>query len=473
MDRSISKDNSPRIIFFELNEVPRRLFDFYVDNFPDSSFARIAKEGTVIDTITYDNGELHPWSTWPTVHRGIDNTVHNIRYLNQDLSKAKKFKPIWEILIENKIDVGIFGSLHSYPPIKSQFCKFYLPDTFAPDSAAFPSSLKDFQSFNLELTNQNKALSREISTQYIRKFFKLIIDNSITKTSAMSALIQIFKEKINRKYKTRRSILQNVFSFDLYLKNMYKFKPSFSTYFTNHVAGMMHRYWKYLFYEDFNLDKSLVDRFHAKSILKAMHLTNKNLNKLIRFAKLNDYEILIVSSMGQSFIDRGKYIPEITLKDLNKFLNCLELDQSKYNLLPAMYPDYCIEAKDLESMNLMRENIKKLLDDSGEQFLVERYDPVGLKINLIFKLSDNIVSFKKCTFLDKNFKLKEIGLELIKRDIGTGYHIPEGIFCWWGKNNKLINKINLTQKIDTRRICPTIMKIYGIDIPKYMQKPFI
>ena len=43
----------------------------------------------------------------------------------------------------------------------------------------------------------------------------------------------------------------------------------------------MHRYWKYLFYEDFNLDKSLVDRFHAKSILKAMYLTNKNLNKLL------------------------------------------------------------------------------------------------------------------------------------------------------------------------------------------------
>lgn len=473
MNSSISKDKLPKIILFELNEVPRRLFDYYVDKFPNSSFARIANEGFVIDTITYDDGELHPWSTWPTVHRGVNNSVHNIRYLNQDLTKAKKFKPIWEILIENKIDVGIFGSLQSYPPVKSKFCRFYLPDTFAPDSAAYPSSLSNFQSFNLDLTNQNKAISREISAEYIHKFLKLIIDNSITKKSALSALIQILKEKINRKYKTRRSIMQNVFSFDLYLLNMYKYKPSFSTYFTNHVAGMMHRYWKYLFYEDFNLDESSIDKFHSNSILKAMHLADRNLKKLMKFSNLNGYDLLMVSSMGQSFIDRGEYVPEITLKDFKKFLNCLNLNEDSYTLLPAMYPDYCIQSKDHESMNLLRQNIKKLLDESGEQFLVERYEPVGLRINLILKLSENIVKFKKCKFFKKCFNLKELGLEIIKRDIGTGYHIPEGIFCWWSKNNKMINNYKLSKAIDTRTICPTILKLYGIDIPQYMQNPIV
>ena len=31
-------------------------------------------------------GELHPWSTWPTVHRGVTNETHRINFINQDLS---------------------------------------------------------------------------------------------------------------------------------------------------------------------------------------------------------------------------------------------------------------------------------------------------------------------------------------------------------------------------------------------------
>ena len=42
-------------------------------------------------------------------------------------------------------------------------------------------------------------------------------------------------------------MVQPVISFDLYLKYLKNTKPEFSTFFTNHVAGMMHRYWKYLF----------------------------------------------------------------------------------------------------------------------------------------------------------------------------------------------------------------------------------
>ena len=36
-----------------------------------------------------DEGELHPWSTWPTVHRGVNNNLHKIRFINQDLKKCK------------------------------------------------------------------------------------------------------------------------------------------------------------------------------------------------------------------------------------------------------------------------------------------------------------------------------------------------------------------------------------------------
>ena len=80
---------------------------------------------------------MHPWSTWPTLHRGVSNHLHGIKYINQDLNKAKKYPPIWEILVKNNLNVGIFGSLQSYPPKLNENYSFYLPDTFAPGPEAF------------------------------------------------------------------------------------------------------------------------------------------------------------------------------------------------------------------------------------------------------------------------------------------------------------------------------------------------
>ena len=71
------------LIIYELNEIPRRLVDYYVSNFPKSSFSVICNEGVILNTLTRDEGELHPWSTWPSVHRGVYNKTHNIKSINQ------------------------------------------------------------------------------------------------------------------------------------------------------------------------------------------------------------------------------------------------------------------------------------------------------------------------------------------------------------------------------------------------------
>ena len=52
-----------KLIIYELNEIPRRLIDYYIENFPNSSFSKFSKEGLLKNTFTKDIGELHPWST--------------------------------------------------------------------------------------------------------------------------------------------------------------------------------------------------------------------------------------------------------------------------------------------------------------------------------------------------------------------------------------------------------------------------
>ena len=105
-----------RLLIYELNEVPKNSNRLHKKR-PSSTLAKIIKEGSFLETYTSDQEELHPWSTWPTVYRGVNNKLHNIRYINQDLTSAdKKYPPVWQILEKNNIDIGIFGTLQSYPP---------------------------------------------------------------------------------------------------------------------------------------------------------------------------------------------------------------------------------------------------------------------------------------------------------------------------------------------------------------------
>ena len=104
------------VIVYELNEVPKRLFDFYSQAFPSSAFAILRHQSTLFRTLTADIGNLSPWITWPTMHRGVSNVDHEISELGQNLQAVnKEFPNVYEILAKDGIRVGVFGSLQSYP----------------------------------------------------------------------------------------------------------------------------------------------------------------------------------------------------------------------------------------------------------------------------------------------------------------------------------------------------------------------
>ena len=170
-----------KLIIYELNELPKRLLYDYIKLRPNSTLASILQEGSFKETITSEYGELHPWSTWPTFYRGVDNSKHGIRFINQDKNIADNNYPsVWGILSRKNISIGIFGSLQSYPPPKiNKSIKFYLPDTFSPDEKSFPKKLKIFQKFNLSMVSENKAISRNIKIKDLKNFLNCLVNNII------------------------------------------------------------------------------------------------------------------------------------------------------------------------------------------------------------------------------------------------------------------------------------------------------
>ena len=316
---SLSLKSAQPLILYELNEVPWRVIDWYVRLRPNSALAQLLDRSQTFTTVTKDEGELHPWTTWPTLHRGVTNSQHNIRFINQSLTEAVSFPPIWETLNQAGKRVGVFGSLQSYPPppVKDGY-EFYVPDTLSPGCETFPTKYAAFQRFNLRQTQRDgaQASAVQFDASIAIDVIKMMTAGLRFKTCWKLAL-HVAKERFNPLYRSRRSVLQALVSFDFFQNALNATKPEFCTFFTNHVAGMMHRYWKHSFPEDFNAVLSAEgDHFHSGSIAFAMDIADAQISSLMAYVDAKKGRLMIASSMGQEAIDRGEYVGEWRIADI-------------------------------------------------------------------------------------------------------------------------------------------------------------
>ena len=137
-----------------------------------------------------------------------------------------------------------------------------------------------------------------------------------------------------------------------------------------------------------------------------------------------------------------------------------------YKQLPSMYPDINIESNAEENINKL---IKKMLEiktfKNSEKIFRLRYRQNAKQVNLIFRpiyFKDNFLKYK-----NKKINIKDFGLDYdMKENIGTGYHIPEGILLTFGeKSRKILEDI---KKIDTKLIAPVILEFFNIKKKNYM-----
>ena len=112
------------------------------------------------------------------MHSGISNVDHTISDLGQDLRHINVELPsIWELIAKEEFNVGVFGSLQSYPILAClDNYEFYVPDTFANGNECHPSLLSDFQTFNLSMV---KANGRSVSSRILMTEAKRFLRRSI------------------------------------------------------------------------------------------------------------------------------------------------------------------------------------------------------------------------------------------------------------------------------------------------------
>ena len=209
--------------------------------------------------------------------------------------------------------------------------------------------------------------------------------------------------------------------FDLFFKSLKKYQPNFSTFFTNHVAGIIHRYWRDLFPEEYDDKSYITSTFNKESVLKAMEISDKQLYKLVKYCRKYNSNLFIASSMSQKARKDKTQQWDIYLDNFDRLLKFFELESSKYSLLPAMQPDYCIECENQYDLSNIKKKISQVRDVKNNEIIIETYNKNN-SINISLKLTKSLYSEKALVIDQKKYKLEDIGLKLIKIDQGTAYH---------------------------------------------------
>jgi hypothetical protein len=462
MDRSHPKSAAP-VVLYELNEVPWRVVDWYVTRRPRSRLANALRHAETHTSVTHDTGELHPWTTWPTVHRGVYNNSHNIRFINQDLGAAAQYPPIWDVLAKAGKKVGVFGSMQSYPPPRDSAYAFYVPDTFAAGPETIPKRYSCFQVVNLQRTQADGAIAKpvKLDARIAGNLARLFV-NGLTAKTAYRLAKHLAAEKRSALHRARRAMLQAPVSFDVFKHALEHSTPDFCTYFTNHVAGIMHRYWKYAFPEDFEYRiESEADRFHAQSLEIAMDYADEQIGYLQRYVDARKGRLYIVSSMGQEAIDRGgEHDREIRIEDLPRFVRTLGFDRP-FEPRMAMHPNFTVElASEADTAEFTRRT-RALLGADGRPAFYD-IDVEGNTVLFSIGCTRGLVEGGSLRTADgAEIPFDDLGIEVMQRDAGTGYHQPLGIVIRYGADVAASDQRTRIESVD---IVPLLFADLGLDV---------
>ena len=461
-----------KILLFEINEVPYRVLDDFCSRHPDSAFARRLADCAQYESWSDDEIELSPWITWPTLHRGVTFERHGIQHFGQQLGAVdEQYPPVWKLLVDAGRSVGVFGSLHSAPmPADAGRYAFYMPDTFAATPEAHPAPLSAFQDFNLSMARASaRTVSKDVQWSAGLRLLPQLPGLGIRPSTLLDVAGQLVQERRRPWLRVRRRTYQSVLGFDVFMRQLERTLPDFGTFFTNHVASSMHRYWAAAFpgdYETIAYDDEWQSRWRDE-IDFAMGKLDAMFERLVRFVDRHpDYLLLTASSMGQAATETKVFSTHLFMADLDRFLGRLGLQPGDYERRPAMEPDVNVVVA-ADKVDAFRARLERLLID-GQPFGFREKD--GGFFNLVVAGTNLHTKPPFAVLAGERVSYEELGLanmELEDEAGGCAYHVPEGVLLAYDPGRR--GGPGERRRVHTTELAPFVLAYLGVPIPAYME----
>lgn len=458
---------APRsVILYELNEVPWRVVDLYTAERPSSHLGDLVTSGLSLTTENDDPAPLQPWRTWPTFHTSMYTEDHNSFDLGQDPSTFRG-TPLWDAVETAGMPVGLFGPLQSWPSRVFAHGGFFVPDTFSREPDTFPDDLRRFQQFNITMTRENTFSSDADPDR--REMLATCLDllrRGLAPSSVVALGSQLVKERRDRRYRGRRSTMQVLPTFDLYWRLHQRTRPRLSVFFTNHVAGMMHRYWGDWVADYAQSESYVPDPVYSGFVRTAMDMSDRQLGRIRRYVDSNPGTVLLVAgSMGQGPIPY-RHLDEIFVLDAPaQLLETLGLGRADVGL--AMYPRISLAFDGDEApraciaplQSVVGEGCGPVFRDfnvNGRTVSFEiNYDQAGAG-------ADERLTFTTLGGETRTARPEALGIAVRARTGGgnTAYHIPQGILLAYGDG---IRAGGDRESVDILDVAPSVLaNILGV-----------
>jgi hypothetical protein len=420
------------VLMLEMNEIPWRVIDRFSNSQRWPNLSHFFDTAHLYTSVAVDTGELSPWVTWPTLHRGMNNDGHNIRNLGQDPDTFAG-KTIWDELRAAGHSIGVFGSMQSWPPREPGPGGFYVPDTFAHDSACFPESLSPMLAFNLNMVRRN---GRVVDTSLPKlgdglAAARTLLTHGLRPFTAARLAGQLAAERVRPRLASRRPIFQTILFWDLF-RHLFQVRrpPSFTTFFTNHVAGVMHRYWSDVFPEDFPDDPSAGNSVGAELMIFAMDVTDQMVGDALRWSRQNPrIAVVFATSMGQAAVRRTAHEGiEMVVENLPLLMAAAGVAPGQFNPLLAMAPQAAVEIADDKLRAVTAHALRKARCGCAEGFI--SVQEVGRSLSITVstpRRADADAGFVQIN--GREISIRVAGLRIQPVEPGTAYHVPEGVFA--------------------------------------------
>jgi hypothetical protein len=468
-----------KVILFEMNEVPYRVLDDFVRRHPHSSLAGIMAGARQFETVCEDQVELDPWISWATLHRGVIDEQHGIRHLGQSIESAdRRYPPIWELLAHSGRRVGVFGSLHSAKiPLALDNYAFYVSDFFADEVFAHPPELRAFQEFNLQMTRRSaRNVDGAIPLRAAAAFLRNYVQSGIHWATVTRIAAALCAERIWTHLKTRRRSLQPLVGLDVFLPLMQREKPDFATFYTNHVAANMHRFWAAAFPDDLADNPMPMQwrRKYAGEIEYSMQVLDEMLARLRKLADSLDYLLVASSSIGQAPVRATRITGFTTVTDLERFMDRMGLSKSQWTRKPAMVP--CISVLvDRSHADRFENNLRRLVigkyrvqknEREGESpFTYDRLEDGSFHLYVYFEEIEELSVSTDGT----SMPAADLGLGFFRHDdevACSGRHTPFGALLVY--DPRAAAPAHERMVISTLEIAPALLQHFGVSAPAYM-----
>jgi predicted AlkP superfamily phosphohydrolase/phosphomutase len=453
----------PKVLLFELNEVNWVVLRGLLDRGELPNLKTLMERGASGTTICRDK-RLDPCVAWPTLHTGTSHEVHRIDFLGQH-PQTFGARQIWDFAIEAGRKVGVFGSLLSWPPRPT--AAFHVPECFARDAETQPETMRPVQAFNIKYSTENKkALVAKTSLRELVTFTYGLLRSGVRPATFLEIGREILEESRRPHLKWRRACLQPIINYDVFAKLYRQTRPHFSTFFTNHVAYYLHRYWRACFPEQFTAaPESEVGRYHD-TIPYSLRLSDLLIGRVMSLIG-DDTVLIVASALGQGPLAEPQNSPQQNvLRSLHRLIALLGHTEQAHVSGSMTHEHVLVVPAPAARAEIVRQ-LSEIRQAGGAQARI---------FNVAVKDDTVCVAFRgEYEDLEPGIFIPALGqtvpaheIDIARYDVQpmTGDHTPDGLFVMTGPTVRPGYSLG---EFDLRSVAPTILSLLDVAVPPQMQ----